>query len=209
MDIADLTAPRNSRAEIAVDVATILSAAIVTNAAGEAVEISAAISSFIAGVRRGHEAGSQLLFLGIGADAGSASHMAIDFSKNGNVRALSLDAAAAVTCLGNDLGFERVFAKQVELHGRTGDTVVMIGGRGADPILESAANVARETGMKLVTVTTSLDENPLSRLGDLNFRLPVEQRGAATIAQLAMCHAWVDFLCGWRRDRPLAPQIDR
>jgi len=43
--------------------------------------------------------------------------MATDYSKNGNVRSLALSDSSMLTGLGNDLGCDRVFAKQIELHG--------------------------------------------------------------------------------------------
>jgi D-sedoheptulose 7-phosphate isomerase len=179
-------------------VVALLGATAVTNAAGAAVDLGEATGSIVADFRRAHDAGCKLIFVGIGSDAGSASHMAIDFSKNGNVRALSFDAATAVTCLGNDLGFENVFGKQMALHARAGDIAIVIGGRGTDPIVLNAARTAREMGLKLITTAASVDDTPLGMLGDLNFRLPVDGGEIATIAQLALCHSWVDFLCGWR-----------
>ena len=176
---------------------SLLSATAVTRG-GRIVDLGAAIAALVADIRRAHDTGFKLVFIGVGGDAGSASHLAIDFSKNGNVRALSFDAAASVTCLGNDLGFDRIFAKQVELHGRAGDVAVVIGGRGTAPTVLNAATAARQAGMQLVTVSASSSENRLCALGDLNFRVPVDRPDVATVAQLALCHSWVDFLCGWR-----------
>jgi D-sedoheptulose 7-phosphate isomerase len=179
-------------------IVALLNATVVTAAAGNAVDLGLATGSLVADIRRAHDAGFKLIFIGIGGDAGSASHMAIDFSKNGNVRALSFDAATAVTCLGNDLGFEKIFAKQIELHGRAGDVAIVIGGRGTEPTVLNAAGAARQRGIKLITLSASSGVNPLSALGDLNFRIPVDRVDIATIAQLALCHSWVDFHCGWR-----------
>ena len=67
-----------------------------------------------------------------------ASHLAIDFSKNGGLRAMAFNDAAALTCLGNDLGYENVFAKQIEFHGRGGDLLMAISSSGRSPnILEA------------------------------------------------------------------------
>ena len=65
-----------------------------------------------------HDAGNKIMFVGNGGSAGIASHLAIDFSKNGGLRALAFNDASALTCLGNDLGYENVFAKQIEFHAR-------------------------------------------------------------------------------------------
>ena len=56
--------------------------------------------------------------IGNGGSAGIASHMANDFSKNGGLRALAFNDPSVLTCLGNDLGYEHVFAKQLEWHAR-------------------------------------------------------------------------------------------
>jgi D-sedoheptulose 7-phosphate isomerase len=194
-DVAPFLRPGEAGAIVA-----LLNATVVTAAAGDVVDPGFAITSLVADIRRTHDAGFKLILIGIGGDAGSASHLAIDFSKNGNVRALSFDAAAALTCLGNDLGFETIFAKQIELHGRAGDLAIVIGGRGADLTVLNAATAARHAGIRLITTSASLDGNPLSALGDLNFRIPVDRLDIATIAQLALCHSWVDFLCGWQSD---------
>jgi D-sedoheptulose 7-phosphate isomerase len=178
------------------EIAALLNATAVTNAVGEPVDLAIATTSFVMDARRAHEDGYKLIFVGVGADAGSASHMAIDFSKNGNVRALSFDAATAITCLGNDLGFEVLFAKQFELHARAGDIAIIIGGRGTDATVLNAAKAARKLGLKVMTIVASLEPSPLSELGDLNFTLATDRSDVATIAQLALCHSWVDFLCG-------------
>ena len=68
-----------------------------------------------------HACGHKIMFVGNGGSAGISSHMAIDYSKNGGLRATAFNDPAALTCLGNDLGYEQVFAKQLELHVRPGD----------------------------------------------------------------------------------------
>ena len=65
---------------------------------------------------KSHDRGNKLIFIGNGGSQGISSHLAIDFSKNGGLRALAFTDAAALTCLGNDLGYENVFAKQIEFH---------------------------------------------------------------------------------------------
>ncbi|MEQ9448851.1 MAG: hypothetical protein RLN70_08075, partial [Rhodospirillaceae bacterium] len=63
---------------------------------------------------------NKVMFIGNGGSAGIAGHMAIDFAKNGGVRSLTFNDASSLTCLGNDLGYDQVFAKQVEMQGAPG-----------------------------------------------------------------------------------------
>ena len=66
--------------------------------------------------------------------------MAIDFTKNGGLRALAFNDGSTLTCLGNDLGYENVFAKQIELHARPGDMLVAISSSGR------SANILKGVG---------------------------------------------------------------
>jgi D-sedoheptulose 7-phosphate isomerase len=182
-------------------IGTLLKTTVVTDGYGRAVGLDRGVTWVVRETRRVHAAGCKLIFIGIGADAGAASHMAIDFSKNGGVRALCLNDPSAITCLGNDLGFENLFAKQLEFHGRPGDMAILIGGSGTAPVLLNGAREASQLGIELVTITTAPADNPLRGLGNLNFHIAIDSGSLAAASQLALCHGFVDFLCGWRAPR--------
>src|ERR1700744_2266039 len=93
-----------------------------------------------------HDAGNKVIFIGNGGSAGIASHLAIDFSKNGGMRSLAFNDAAALTCLGNDLGYENVFATQLDFHARPGDLLIAISSSGLSPNILRAVAVARGRG---------------------------------------------------------------
>ena len=84
--------------------------AVVTCANGVPLSLDRFFETAIEWARRTHATGGKLMFIGNGGSATIASHMAIDFSKNGGMRALAFNDGAALTCLGNDLGYENVFA---------------------------------------------------------------------------------------------------
>jgi D-sedoheptulose 7-phosphate isomerase len=54
-----------------------------------------------------HDRGNKIIFIGNGGSAGIASHLGIDFFKNGCLRSLAFNDASALTCLGSDLGYEK------------------------------------------------------------------------------------------------------
>ena len=155
-----------------------------------------AIGLVIGWARTAHAAGRKLMFIGNGGSAGICSHMATDYSKNGNLRSLAFNDGAMLTCLGNDLGYENVFAKQIDIHGMEGDLLMAIssGGRSRN-ILEGVA-AARRKGCRIVTLSGFGADNPLRKLGDINFYLPSDQYGFVEIGHLAICHAILDFACG-------------
>ena len=111
-----------------------LTEAAVTSSSNDAIELAEAVSRVMALACRSHASGNKLIFVGNGGSAAIASHMATDYSKNGNVRSLALNDGSMLTCLGNDLGYNQVFAKQIELHARAGDLVVAISSSGRSEI---------------------------------------------------------------------------
>jgi D-sedoheptulose 7-phosphate isomerase len=133
------------------------------------------------------------MFIGNGGSAGIASHMAIDFSKNGGIPAMCFNDGAALTCLGNDFGYEEVFAGQLRFHARKGDVLFAISSSGASPNILRGAEVAREIGCRLVTITGFRADNPLRALGDVNFHVGVSEYGIVEVAHTALIHAVVDL----------------
>jgi D-sedoheptulose 7-phosphate isomerase len=146
-----------------------------------------------------HDAGNKLMFIGNGGSAGIAGHLAIDFSKNGNLRALAFNDPMALTCLGNDLGYHNVFAKQIEMHARPGDLLVAISSSGKSPNILAAVAAARARDCAVATYSGFAPDNDLRRLGDVNFYVPASEYGFVEISHLALCHAVLDIDMGWGR----------
>lgn len=146
-----------------------------------------------------HDAGNKIIFVGNGGSAGIASHLAIDFSKNGGLRSLAFNDPAALTCLGNDLGYENVFAKQLDFHSRPGDLLIAISSSGRSPNILGAVKVARSRDCKVATYSGFTEENELRRTGDVNFYVRSREYGFVEVAHLALCHAVLDIDMGWGR----------
>jgi D-sedoheptulose 7-phosphate isomerase len=151
-------------------------------------------------VRATHDAGNKIMFIGNGGSAGIASHMAIDYSKNGGIRSTAFNDGAALTCIGNDLGYDNVFAKQVDLHAREGDLLIAISSSGQSMNILKAADVALERGCKLYTFSGFSSENPLRNYGDLNFYVDSREYGFVEITHLALIHSVLDLEMGWGID---------
>jgi D-sedoheptulose 7-phosphate isomerase len=168
----------------------------VTARDGAGLEFADAATSVMARARATHAAGDKLIFVGNGGSAAIASHMATDYSKNGGVRALALNDSSMLTCLGNDLGYDRVFAKQVELYARKGDLVIAISSSGRSANILNAVDAALAAGCTVVTLSGFTPDNPLRRKGEWNFYLASDRYGFVEIGHLTICHAVLDFLCG-------------
>jgi D-sedoheptulose 7-phosphate isomerase len=168
----------------------------VTSANGACMEFDQAVNWAMKRARSVHAAGNKLIFVGNGGSAAIASHMATDYSKNGGVRSMALNDSSMLTCLSNDLGYERVFAKQIELHARIGDLVIAISSSGGSPNILKAVEAAQLAGCSVVTLSGFKPDNPLRRKGEVNFYIASDRYGFVEIGHLTICHAILDFLCG-------------
>lgn len=171
---------------------------MVTTGAGREADANEVVDWVIATARAAHSTGRKLIFIGNGGSAAIASHMAVDYSKNGGMRALAFNDASFLTCLGNDLGYENVFAKQIELHAAAGDLVVAISSSGRSPNIINAVGVARNRECRIVTLSGFAADNPLRQLGDYNLWVPSPSYGFVEIAHLAVCHCILDTAMGWK-----------
>lgn len=97
--------------------------------------------------------GNKIMFFGNGGSAGDAQHLATELAvryvkDRAPIAALALTTdSSALTAIGNDIGFDQLFARQLRALGRAGDVAVGIttSGRSANVIL--ALEAARELGM--------------------------------------------------------------
>jgi len=139
-----------------------------------------------------HKAGGRLFFVGNGGSAAIASHMAVDYTKNGGIRSLALNDAATLTCFANDFGYDRVFEKQLEAQATRKDGVIVISSSGRSLNIIGAAAKATEIGCRyLVTLTGMNPNNKLRRLGNINFYIPCMDYGIVEIAHLTLLHSMI------------------
>lgn len=144
------------------------------------------------------ERGAQIFFIGNGASQSIASHIAADFLKNGRVKAMAFTDASLLTCVGNDLGFDQLFAEPLRRFGAPGDALVAISSSGRSPNVLTAADVARELGMAVVTVSGFEADNPLRAAGDINFWVPSDHYGDVEVVHGAICHRILDDVIAQR-----------
>jgi D-sedoheptulose 7-phosphate isomerase len=165
---------------------------------GDVLSADVAIDRAIAWAQATHDAGNKIMIVGNGGSAGIASHTAIDLSKNANLRAIAFNDSSALTCLGNDFGYEHVFAKQIEFHGKAGDLLIAISSSGGSPNILNAVAAARSLHIRAVTFSGFKTDNPLRSSGDLNFYVPASEYGFVEMAHQALLHALLDLKIGWR-----------
>jgi D-sedoheptulose 7-phosphate isomerase len=175
------------------DLYTALETVQCTGAQGEALSRAEAYTRTLQIAQEAAERGHKQMFIGNGGSAGIASHMAIDFSKNGGMPALCFNDGAALTCLGNDFGYEEVFAQQLRFHAHKGDALFAISSSGSSPSILRAVKVAIETGCAVITMSGFKADNPLRAMGNVNFHVLLSDYGIVEVAHTALIHAVVDL----------------
>jgi len=152
-----------------------------------------AASVCIAAVRRDNK----ILFAGNGGSAADAQHLAAELvGKLGYNRpamsAISLTTDTSVlTAIGNDFGFDNVFARQVDAHGRAGDVFFGISTSGQSKNLLAALLACRERGIITIGMTGATGGEML-RLCDYCLCVPSDDTQKIQEAHIVVGH----ILCG-------------
>jgi len=138
--------------------------------------------------------GNKVIFIGNEGSASIASHLTIDFLKNANIPAVSFNDSSLLTCIGNDLGYEYVFQKPIEMLSKKMDILFSISSSGRSKNILNATKKAKEKGCFIITLSGFDRDNPLRRLGDINFYVPSNFYGYVEIIHLVICHCIVDTI---------------
>ncbi|MEW6386727.1 MAG: SIS domain-containing protein [Thermodesulfobacteriota bacterium] len=166
----------------------------VTDGQGRALDFPQGIEQAALLIRQQTAAGGKLFFIGNGASAAISSHMATDFWKNGGMRALAFNDGALLTCMGNDYGYEEVFAKPIERFADPGDILMAISSSGQSKNILLGVDAARRQGCRVLTLSGFQADNPLRRRGDLNFYVPAQQYGPVEVLHHSICHCLLDTI---------------
>jgi D-sedoheptulose 7-phosphate isomerase len=69
------------------------------------------------------------------------------------IAAIAISDPTHITCVANDFGYDQVFARYIESHGRPGDVLLAISTSGKSPSILAAAETARQLGMQVIGLT--------------------------------------------------------
>lgn len=143
-------------------------------------------------MREAFDAGKKVLVAGNGGSAAEVEHMSDEFVGRYKtnripypVIALTSDGAV-LTCIGNDFGYEQVFARQVEALGNEGDIFIGLSTSGNSPNILAAAEKAREKGMTVIGLTAG--KGKLREMADYLIDPPTEFNPRAQELHLHAIH---------------------
>ncbi|MEK6616901.1 MAG: SIS domain-containing protein [Bacteroidota bacterium] len=143
-------------------------------------------------VKKVQLANKKIMMVGNGGSAGIASHQAVDYWKNGGVRAIAFNDSSLLTCISNDFSYAEVFSKPIEMFAEKGDLAFCISSSGGSKNIMNAAGQAKKSGCGVITFSGFRSDNPLRKIGDLNFYLPSHSYGYVEILHLFILHNILD-----------------
>jgi D-sedoheptulose 7-phosphate isomerase len=124
--------------------------------------------------------GNKILLAGNGGSAADAQHIAGELVSRFNFDraptagiALTTDTSV-LTAIGNDYGYEQVFARQVAGIGRPGDVFIAISTSGRSPNVLAACRIAKQKGIAVIGFTGA-GGGALAELCDVTLRVPSDK----------------------------------
>jgi D-sedoheptulose 7-phosphate isomerase len=150
-------------------------------------------------VRDTVRAGGTLFFCGNGGSAADAQHMATEYvvryMRNRRAYpavALTTDTSL-LTAAGNDLGFDSIFARQVEALAKPGDLLVIHSTSGNSPNVLRAAEAAHAAGVRVLAFSAR-DGGALRALADHSVVIPTDRTDRAQELHLCIEHVICDLV---------------
>ena len=156
-------------------------------------ELTVAADALVSAYCAGHKA----LFFGNGGSAADAQHLAAEFvgrylRQREPLPALALNAnSSAVTAIGNDYGYDQVFARQLKALATPGDVAVGISTSGNSPNVIEALRCARRSGLFTITLT-GLSGGRLRHLVDVLIAVPSDETPRIQECHILIGHALCD-----------------
>ncbi len=122
------------------------------------------------------ENGGRVYACGNGGSMSDAMHFAEELtgrfrSNRAGLPAQAISDVGHLTCVANDFGYDQVFSRYLQAHGRTGDCLFAISTSGKSANIVNAAVAAKDLGMTVVALT-GRDHSELSVLADVSIATP-------------------------------------
>ncbi len=169
------------------------SSRVIMSLAGQSDDIKAACDTIVDALKSGHK----ILTAGNGGSAAEALHMSEELVGRFRLDRVSLPGVSlaadptALTCIGNDFGFDCIFSRQIEGLGKPGDVLVVFSTSGKARNLALAVDAARQRGMKVLCLL-GRDGGPLAGRGDCQVIVAAERTERIQEAHQVILHIILD-----------------
>jgi len=130
--------------------------------------------------------------IGNGGSSGIASHFCTDLLRTLQIAAATFSDSNILTCFANDFGYENVYKMPLIRNLRSHDLLVAISSSGKSLNIVEAVKVAKEKKTSVISLSGFSSNNPLRKLGDLNFWLDSYDYGLVETGHFFLLHTIVD-----------------
>ncbi|KXU34650.1 hypothetical protein AXK11_07930 [Cephaloticoccus primus] len=141
----------------------------------------------------------KLLICGNGGSAAEAAHFATELvgrykKSRAALPAISLSSdGSLLSCIGNDYGFDQVFARQIAGLARPGDLVVAISSSGNSPNIVAALHEAKALGLQSIALL-GRGGGAAAPLAGCALTIPSENAAACQEAHLFLIHYFCELI---------------
>ena len=155
--------------------------------------------------RNAKSVSGRLFFIGNGASAAFANHMALDWSKNGGLNAKSLSDSAMLTALSNDYSYEDAFVEYLKIEEvNNNDIVVTISSSGNSNNVVNILKYCKENAIKTIGFSGLNVQNTTRLLSDFSLYVPAKTYGIVECIHQIFLHLWLDKsmnVIEWAREK--------
>lgn len=170
----------------------------------ETVELSAFFDELIKVTQSVQEQQGRIFFIGNGASAAFSNHMALDWSKNGGIKAGSLSDSALLTALSNDYSYEQAFTEYLKIESANQkDIVVTVSSSGNSPNVVDVLKFCQKNSIVSVGFSGLKNNNESIKLANHSLYVPAKTYGMVECIHQTFLHLWLDKfmnICEWDRD---------
>ena len=135
----------------------------------------------------------RLFFFGNGASAAFSNHMALDWSKNGGILALSLSDSAMLTALANDYNFEGCFLEFLKINQpNPDDLVITTSSSGNSKNVVNVLEYCKANNITSFGLSGLNESNQTEKLSDFSLFVPMKTYGIVECIHQVFHHVYLD-----------------
>ncbi len=111
----------------------------------------------------------KIYIVGNGGSSSIASHVSVDFAKVAKIKSSTFNNSNLITCFANDYGYENWVTEAIKAYLTKNDMIILISSSGTSKNIVNAGKYCKKNLINLITLSGFKKNNPLSKLGNVNF----------------------------------------
>jgi len=173
---------------------TLITAAEFTDGQGNSMSYADGFEKNLKLLKEAQKQNACVFLVGNGGSAAIVSHISNDFLNVAKIRTFTLHEPSMVTCMSNDYGYENVYSKPLAILAQKNDLLIAVSSSGKSPNIINAANHIKKVGGKVITLSGFSKDNPLRKIGSVNFWLNSSNYGLVEVGHMFFLHCLSDHL---------------